>query len=519
MKEVDNTQKAYYINLYRKLCEFYNVKTIPRKLFRKLKYSDSKVSKIFGSYKNYRTYCDNLFNESTEQFLQDDDLESDESNYIELNKYYMYNPNTEDYIFKFDSVKNIGKTIVLPKTTVYAILQAYSDFDGTKDTINTIATKYQLSKFIVKKILNVMDITHDALPITPIQIQNHTEDTITKDLLELRKSNINLKFQTEKWKYIQSDALKWNEFEANIFNPFKAVLETWTPPTYSPIKCITSHNADNSLLYITTLSDLHIGNCSDSNYTHYSNTSWNINETKNNILKYIQSIKEELFKYKNPPKNCIVFSLGDLIHSISGTTDKGTPLFKNTKPYGPSQFKEALDILTIYFEFLLSTFKNIEVFSVNGNHDSFADWAIMTMFEKYFHKEKRIVFHIATERWNTFTIGDNLFILEHGYSAFYKSKVPSSSLGKEAYIQRLILNASNIAAQEGKLIKHNYFIMGDRHAHAYQDFPMFEFIILPTLVSSDEYADNLNLKSRSNQLTFLLDKQKGIISTRNHFLD
>jgi hypothetical protein len=61
--------------------------------------------------------------------------------------------------------------------------------------------------------------------------------------------------------------------------------------------------------------------------------------------------------------------------------------------------------------------------------------------------------------------------------------------------------------------------MGDRHHYNQKEMSSFEFIQLPTLVPSDDYADNLNLSSRARQICFVMDAQKGIIKTINFFID
>ena len=110
--------------------------------------------------------------------------------------------------------------------------------------------------------------------------------------------------------------------------------------------------------------------------------------------------------------------------------------------------------------------------------------------------------------------------MEHGYSPFYKSKVPKVVSAKEAYVHRLITKETQTLAAQGKVIKNNYFFMGDLHHFTSKDFPMFEFIQLPTCVSSDKYADHLNLAgTRNKQLTFIMDNDLGIKSIVNHYLD
>ncbi len=508
-----NSNKEKLFKEYKDVCGAFGVSSLSRNDWRKFSSIPcSQVTKEFGSYTKFKSeYSNSLKNIDSIDIPKQD---TNEDTYIDFDGGYSFNTATNDFIFKFDKVKNIGKNIILPKTTVYAILQAYSNFDDSEETVSLLAVKYELSKFIIKRILEVMGMTHDSLPICKEQIEGKTDNSVVKDLLAIRKSNIYQKFQSEKWKEVQKDAIKWNRFKALVLNPFKSFLDTWVPPVYIPIKNNNYPVADKT--YIATLSDLHFGNFTNKEYTYYSDKDWNINETEKALDTYGQSIKKELSNYKFKPKKCILLSLGDLIHSVSGFTDKNTFL-DSVNPKGPLQFESTLNVLIKFINNLISSFSEIEVYSVNGNHDSFADWALMKALSLYYKDEKRISWNIEMKRWNTLIVGSNLFVIEHGYSAFYKNKVPSSDIGKEAYIQRLIINKMQNLSKAQK-IKHNYFIMGDRHTYNQKDLPMFEFIILPTICKSDNYADNINLTSRSRQLSFLVDNDLGIISNTNHFV-
>ena len=235
------------------------------------------------------------------------------------------------------------------------------------------------------------------------------------------------------------------------------------------------------------------------------------------VENYVDSISKDLEKRTQIPETCILLSLGDIIHSISGYTTKGTALEVDLK--GPQQFKAALDSITYLISFLQTVFKKVVVNAVSGNHDYFGDWVLFTAIQKYFRTNTKISWNIFTERWGSFTLGQNLFIMEHGYSPFYKSKVPRSDTAKESYIQRLIVKETQALAKNGKEILNNYFFMGDLHHYTAKDFPMFEFIQLPTCVAADKYADHLNLAgTRNKQLTFIFDNKKGLIETINHYL-
>ena len=470
------------------------------------------INKHFGSYTNFKKVCTNFNKDAKEH------EEVDKGDFVSVSEYYDYNDNTGEYRFNFLDFKNIGKLITLPRHQVYAILQAYSGYDGNKSTIKEIANIHKLSSYIVKAILRVLNFTHDDLPLTNEDISKKTEAECISDLLDTVKGNIHNEFQKHLWDEQIRKAKNWDLFEAKKLNPYKSIIDNWNPPKYeSSLNPHYKPFGKGDQTYIVTISDLHFGLKTSPEDTFWSNKEWNTESAVEAIKTYVSSIEKDLESRLEVPRECVLMSLGDILHSISGFTTKGTALEVDTK--GPQQFKAALDSLSYLISFLSKKFKKLKVKAVSGNHDYFGDWVLFAALEKYFSKETNIEWDICTERWCSFTVGNNLVIMEHGYSPFYKSKVPKSNSAQEAYIHRLINKETNALAKESKTVENSYFFMGDLHHYTSKDFPLFEFIQLPTCVAADKYADHLNLAgTRNKQLTFVMDNTLGIISTINHYL-
>lgn len=451
-----------------------------------------------------------------------DSATPDTTGYIRKENYW-YNTNTGDYIFDFTDVASISRPISLPKQTVYAILQDYSNFDASPKSINAIAIKHQIPPFILKKLLHRLEVTHDSLPITDELLEETADDgKLVEDLISLRKFNIHQQFQQSNWKLVQDNANKWARFEAGVLNPISDVLSEvslpqvdWNLTDFPDVardSCEDEWDEDET--YVIALSDIHFGAFADKNNMFFTDEDWTIEKTQEAVWKYSEQIAEDMANRKKKPGKCLVVSVGDICDSLKGITDKGTPL--NTHYKGVSQFKVALTSISLFLQCLARIWQDrpISVKAVSGNHDSFADWALFTALD-HMHN-KRIDFEIASQRWLMFQDGANLFIMEHGYSAKYKHKVPTSDIGKENYVQKLLLEKIGEFKQP---IKHRYFLMGDRHSYNQKEMSSFEFIQLPTLVGGDEYADALGLSSRQRQMAFILDAEKGVTQMLNFYFD
>lgn len=509
-----NPIKKSYIILYKQCCKKRNVSKLSRDCFcSSSKVSKHKIEKLFGSYTNFVLEC-NKFEDNSN--LDNNDNDHNEF-FSQISDNCSFNTRSGEYRFDFTNKKNIGKLIVLPKTQVYAILQAYSNYDGSKTSISKIANIQNLSKYIVKSILQELEMTHDSLPITDQDIASSSEDEVVEDLLNTVRGNVYHKFQKKLWEDQIIKANKWDLFEAKKLNPYRDILNNWNPPKLDFKIPNTKCNHNNSFSYVVTISDLHFGAKSNKELTYWSDQDWDMESICESVDNYIKSIDNNLNCHKIIPQECYLLSLGDIIHSISGFTDKNTPLEYDIK--GPLLFKQALDSLSKLIAYLSLKFNHLYIESVSGNHDSFGDWVLFMALKLLFKNKSNISWKISTERWNCFTIGQNLVLMEHGYSPFFKSKVPNGKTATEAYIQRLIikeLKNSNINASN---IKNSYFFMGDRHHYTAKDFPTFEFIQLPTCVGGDLYADHLNVAgTRNKQCTFIFDKYDGLVEAINHYI-
>lgn len=488
--------------------------------------SDKIIAKVFGSFKEFKfQLLATLQGRLTSADISDSGIKhsTDNSEYIVEADGVLYNPNTEDYVFDFTNVANIANVITIKKTQLLAILQDYSNFDNDPQTVSAIALKHKIPTFILEKILHKLRFRHNSLPVTSSYLTEVNDDEkVVEDLSAIRKFRVAEKYNHLQWKEIQLNANKWIQFEQCIYNPIKDVLSTFKLPRVTQDCLPKSINIGKNSCkfakdkaFVVTLSDLHFGVFTDKNNVFYSDKDWTIESTKRAVDNYIKQIVDELSNMRVRPKECIVISLGDILHSITGFTDKGTQLIVN--PKGVTQFKYALESISYFLQQLAAIWQGIsriKVKAVSGNHDSFGDWVLFTCLEQMF--KDVMDFEIGSSRWLLFQYGANACVLEHGAAAKYHSKVPNDDKSKENYVQKLLLEK---VAQFKSPVLNRYFFMGDRHHYNQKEMSSFEFIQLPTLVPSDDYADNLNLSSRARQICFVMDAQKGIIKTINFFID
>jgi hypothetical protein len=427
-------------------------------------------------------------------------------NSLKTNKHYTYNSSTQKYVFHTE--KKFGKNLVFTKTSIDSITKLYSDITGGL-TANEIALKLSIPADVIRHVLKVMNITHETLPYTEEVINSTDEETLVDDAISSKKFNILQKFEKRDWKETQEDAEKWRAMKTLQIDPFEQILQKWTPPPFVPPKQIRTVISNKDSEFLIGCSDWHYGLIA-SKETLFNQKEWNIQKTKDAVTKYGNSLKEHILKNKYSKIN--ICFLGDISHSISGETDKGTKL--SAYPLGQEQLEEAFNSLVRFVSTILESHNNIHLYSVNGNHDSVSDYILMKMLSIYFRNDKRIKFSITNKRHNLFKIYNNLFMISHGYAPYAKDRLPPPGKSRELYIQNLFDSKIN----EFKNVERRYFISGDLHHFESYEYTNLEGFIFPTLLGGCEHSDHSGYKSRQRQCTLDVSKN-GVINIHHFYLD
>lgn len=435
--------------------------------------------------------------------LKEIDVEEDQD--LEFKDKYVFNKDTGQYIF---FCKKAGKNIVLEESLFKSILQSYSNFNGPDSTINEMSRKFNIPRNILSEILNIYGFTHDEIPVTKEELFEKTPEEITEDLLQTKKFEIYQKFQKKDWKETQEDANKWRALQIGQLNPFKDFVNTFKPQITNVTLPNNEVAGDHHIVF--ELSDLHFGAHADEEEL-YLGKGWNIEETTKSILTLCAKAKAHVLAQKAKYASVKLLLMGDLLDSLTGETEKGTEL--DTHPIGEKQFEVGFKVLETFISGLLEVCPKIEVIGVAGNHSYYGDWALMKCLEKFFSSNPNVKFNISKKRWVNFEIEGSLFIAEHGYSAFYKAKVPKGDLARESYIKTLLLSKPELLINS----KRRYFLTADQHSLEYKEYNGFEFIRFSTPVRGNKFVDHLALTNAPRQNALIVNKD-GVQQIVNFYL-
>lgn len=420
---------------------------------------------------------------------------------------YTYNQLNDKYIVPLTTY---GREYVCPGDQHRAMLTAYSNWKGNEQSIQKIARTYKMRREWVKEYFKVMGWTHDTVPITDEEISMDKGKEAISRVLQTKRTELQQELEHADWKQTQKDAEQWRMFEAGKLDPFVRVLENYDPNKIPKIKCAFD-GKDSADTLLIGLSDLHFGGIAHEEEL-FSGESFDSEVIRKIVASYVQKIKEEAINRRKQFKEVVVCSLGDILHTLTGFTVKGTPLEADV--LREEQFELALDSLTAFFGELLKVFPKVSVHAVKGNHAGAGDWILFKAISLFFRSNPNIKFNLYKARQACFRVGSTAILMDHGASDVNKSTMPTNGTPKEAYVQALFLQHPEVLTGA----KSKLMIQGDRHRFFHEECRGFEHVIMGSCVLGDRYADNLGLHSRARQNCLILNDD-GIKESISFYFD
>lgn len=421
-----------------------------------------------------------------------------EENIETLEKPY-FNKDSHQYVV---FLRSIGRNIVVSEEKHKSILRMYSSWDGDESSITEICRSVQWPRPVLTEYLKRFGITHDSLPVTDEDLVNESDDEVVARLKELRKFSIHQRFEKESWDSIRSDASKWRAYSYKQYDPLVKFLQDFRPSSVPKIAPPKNNKKGEPRAFLIGLNDIHWGlntNGKEIFYKKGGDGNWSIDKTNQAIDFYFQQIDQEVSSRNYPFEKVIICSLGDLLHTFNGHTEKGTKI--DGFPIGTEQYDQAFNSLIRFITRCLEIFPKCEIHSVSGNH-SLLDSIMFRAIKAYFRTDERLTINVYDTRYCTFKCYKTLFVAEHGASAFYKSKTPKSGEPLKAYIQSLFLADPKLLIDTDSKV----FLSGDIHTFKAEELGDIERYVFGTFSFYDKYADHCNWTNRPRQNCLIVDK-------------
>ncbi len=421
---------------------------------------------------------------------------------------YHFNPLTNKYVFY---LKSAGRQAALDEATVKNIYLSYSDLFNSPATIEDICRMLNWPRPCVEELIKILQLNHKTLPVTPVELSSKSDDEIIEDIATHRKFLLQQKTERKIWQDVQSEALKWREYEHNIVAPLERFLEKWEAPIINPLPVARYEGNDDVLL--VSANDWHIASLTEGHKT-FSGRDNNTEVIRRSIQNYVVQIKAQLANRKTMPSKCFILFNGDIIHSFADSlTRRGTAL--HTEYVNEEMFKHGLDIMLNFIIQVSSLFKETEISVGVGNHEGHVALYLGMAVEKALQHVDNIKITIE-QGWVFSKWINNVYCLaSHGAHSTMKGvSVPRGGNKLQIFVQNHLLHkAKEVAGATQRIL-----LLGHYHSLYTEDFGAFSVYRFGAPVLSDGHGEALGYFNRPSQNCLLIGRNE-VKEVWNIYLD
>ncbi len=424
---------------------------------------------------------------------------------------YYFNKQTQKYVV---FLKSKGGYIEVDKAQHDQMYNSYCRYaTGKAVEINEICLIHQMPRDYFVEYKTIMGWTHNDLPVTKEDLDTKTDVEIAGDLQMKRKFAIKQSMEKTEWKDSQADAMRWRKFVVGQIDPFKNFLDMFNPKPIEPMFANSCVKATKPVKneFLLGVSDIHFGGKASADEL-YSGEEFNADVVEKVVDDYARKIKADVDERAYTFKQAVVCFIGDLLHTLTGKTVKGTLLESDV--LREEQFELAFNCLNRFIQRMLEIFGKLEIHAVKGNHAGTGDYILLHSLKSYYRNEPNVTFNLYKARTATFRIGPVAVMLDHGAAAEVESSIPKAGAARESTVQSLFMEKPEVLIGA----KQKILIQGDKHHYEQQECKGFEFFMFSSPVTGDHYADQLGLHSRPRQ-NCLIVGEDGVKEALHYYFD
>lgn len=425
---------------------------------------------------------------------------------IVFNERYTYNPVLDQYIVP---LKSFGGNFICKGTNHRGMQLSYSRYGN--ESINEICHTYEMDRAWFTEYKTVMGWSKTMLPISKEEVMGKDQKTNLKLIQARRLAKIQQAANRQDWNRVQLDAKSWQELQAGEINPFESFLKKFVPTPIKPMRFtgeLVRGKVKSKNTFLIGLSDLHFGGKAVAAELFHGE-DFNAERISQIVDSYAVQIAQDVSDRNYRFEKAVICVLGDILHSLSGRTEKGTQLEFDVLREG--QFELAFNSMIQFLTRMVEIFGAAEVHCVKGNHAGPDDYILCLALKSYFRADSRITFELYKSRAAIFRINDIAILMDHGDSDYVKAKIPKDGSAREAYIQARFMEKSDLVHGT----KTRLMIQGDQHHCEYKEHRAFEYFMFSS-PAQDRYADHLNLSSKPRQNCLILS-QNGLKEILNYY--
>lgn len=398
---------------------------------------------------------------------------------------------------------------------------AYSKWDGKPDTINQVAKRSGLTRREFVNYKTIHGWTHDDDPYLDHIIEDTPIEVLTNNLIQEKRRALELDFSRQQERADRSDAEKWRNLQAGVWEPFKHLAThiemvkmplLWDKPIdpLLPSGAKTINQLFSPHKLIINACDWQIGEKAAA-IELTKGGDYNTQIAADVIGRYAEKIVAYVANQHGEYDEIIIADLGDLGHGLEGCTAHGTPL--EVDSVRQEQVHVILNLMRSLVDCARQLAPKVTLLHVECNHLGFGGTLIFDQLAYWYAGENPV--EGVTVRHNYEPVEylaidpDILLVFFHGKTAGPANKaIARAGPTRERDAYWLI----NEGVRKHPKHRNVYLITGHFHHRIHEEFSDFNILQLGSPSLGDRYADDLRVSGpRPTQTILEIDPAQGLV--------
>jgi len=339
--------------------------------------------------------------------------------------------------------------------------QAYSNWDGKPETINTLCREYQIPRAYLTQYIRIHGWTHDSEPFSDEAVATTPVEVLVNDALLQRKHQLAKQYNAAQYQEIEMDAQKWRDIEQGVL---PAIEKSITAQRH-PIERLKLREANRAYSVVIAPQDFHWGGYG---WIDETGETYNRVEAERRIVSKTEELASLL---PGRPEKIYVSVGGDWFHTDGdhASTTKGTPMEADGSPSeilitGMEMARKHIDSLR--------QIAPVELVFMGGNHDRSNSLALLMYLSAWYRHDNDVTIHRTPKLRSYISYRDTLIGFTHG------DKVKAKDLGH--------LMANEASEQWGQS-KSRIWFTGHLHHEVVREIGGIVQYQLPSLSGTDRW--------------------------------
>ena len=404
----------------------------------------------------------------------------------EMDKAYWFDGDRDIYMVSLPSKK---KPLAIPGETWRAIIEAYSNWDGSPASVNEMTRKFGMARRTMVELLRAMGTTHDSSPWTDEELLATEAEDLTEDLLRRKEEKVLVSAERKEWRRIKKDAEAFRRLDLLATRLSQRFDET-SVPYVAPRLTVTESKEPWAAVVSPT--DFHWGSYAPA----FSGEPYSREIARERLFSLSRNLISGLSRRGRPEFLYLALG-GDGLHidNQQKTTTHGTPQDCDGTPEEIAW--TWVQVCRDYVD-LMRQLCPVKLLCIPGNHDRYTTTLLRAAMEGWFHAAEDVEVITAMTTRQHLLYGDNLLTFMHG------------DIGKVKDWPAII--AGEVPKMWG--VSENRFVFTG-HLHTERELPTFGDVVvyrMPSLAGTDGWHHSHGYKSRKALIAYVVDKTRGVVA-------